>query len=103
MTHHNEPHETNASKRKRVFLRHAQVLSEDKRHSLSEQEKAYETACHKKGVWLEVFCPDDACFIEEERLRVPVSCEDPQAKKSFWLDVFCPENRCEVDTSTGLS
>ena len=103
MTHHNEPHETNTSKSKRVFVSHAQVLSEDKRHSLSEQEKAYETSCQKKGVWLEVFCPDDACFTEEERPRVPVFCEDPKAKKSLWLDVFCPESRCEVDTSTGLS
>jgi hypothetical protein len=103
MTHHNKPHETNTAKRKRVFVTHAQVLSEDQRNTLSAQEKAYETACHKKGVWLEVFCPDDACFREEERVRVPVFCEDPKAKKSLWLDVFCPESSCEVDASTGLS
>ena len=100
MTQHNDTHGTNMSKRKRVFVSDAQVLSEDKRHTLSEEEQAYETACRKRGVWLEVFCPEDACFTEDERVRIPVFCEDPQAKKSLWLDVFCPESRCEVDAST---
>ena len=102
MTHHNQLHETNTTKRKRIFIRHAQLLSEDKRHTLSEQENAYETACQKRGVWLEVFCPEDACFREEERVRVPVYCEDPQAKESLWLDVFCPDSSCEIDESSKL-
>ena len=103
MTHHNQPHETNTTKRKRVFIRHAQLLSEDKRHTLSEQEKAYEAACQKRGVWLEVFCPEDACFSEEEHVRVPVYCEAPQAKESLWLDVFCPDSSCEIDESSKLT
>lgn len=103
MTHHNETHDANTDKRKRVFVSHAQVLPEEKRHTLSEQEKAYETACQKRGVWLEVFCPDDACFTGEEQVRVPVFCEDPKAKKSLWLDVFCPEDSCAVDASSKLT
>jgi hypothetical protein len=103
MTHHNEPHKTNTPNPKRVFVRHAQVLSDDRHHTLSAQEQAYETACQKKGVWLEVFCPDDACFTEEERFRVPVYCEDPKAKKSLWLDVFCPDSSCEADASSKVT
>jgi len=54
------------------------------------------------GVWLELFCPDDACFTEEERVRIPVLCEDPQAGKKSWLDLFCPDGSCEVNEATKL-
>ena len=103
MTHHNETHKANTETRKRVFVSHAQVLPKDKQHTLSEQEKAFETTCESRGVWLEVFCPDDTCFTEEEHVRIPVFCEDPKAKKSLWLDVFCPDSRCEIDESTWLT
>ena len=103
MTHHNEIKTHNTEKQKRVFVKHAQVFSEEKRHTLSAKEKAYEKTCGEKGVWLELFCPDDACFTEEERVRIPVFCEDPQAKKSLWLDLFCPDDSCAVAESTKLS
>ena len=103
MTHHNKSHKGNTETRKRVFVSHAQVLSDEKRKSLSEKEKDFETACEGRGVWLDVFCPDDACFTEEERVRIPVFCEDPKAKKSLWLDIFCPGESCEVSESTKLA
>lgn len=72
MTHHNDTNAHNTKTRKRVFVKYAQVLSEEKRQSLSKKEKDFATACKGKGVWLDVFCPDDACFTEEERVRIPV-------------------------------
>lgn len=59
--------------RKRVFVKHAQVLSDETRHALSEKEKAYEKTCEDRGVWLELFFPDDACFTEVERARTTLS------------------------------
>ncbi len=102
MTHHNETNPPNTQNRKRVFVKHAQVLADGKRQSLSEKEKAFEKTCEDRGVWLELFCPDDACFTEAERVRIPVFCEDPKAKKSLWLDLFCPDDSCEVVQSTKL-
>jgi len=102
MTHHNETNPHNTENRKRIFVKHAQVLADDERRSLSGKEKEYENTCDDRGVWLELFCPDDACFTEAERVRIPVFCEDPKAKKSLWLDLFCPDDSCEVVQSTNL-
>lgn len=79
------------------------MLSEDQRGELSEQEQAFEKSCQNRGVYLELFCPDDACLMEEERLSIPVFCEDPKEKKSVFLDLFCPGDSCEVVESTRLS
>jgi hypothetical protein len=65
MAHHNETHKANTETRKRVFVSHAQVLPKDKHHTLSEQEKAFEATCESRGVWLDVFCPDSSCEIDE--------------------------------------
>jgi hypothetical protein len=97
--------DTNTTKtetRKRVFVTHAEVLSNKQRESLTEKEKAFERTCQERGVWLEIFCPDDACFTEEERVQIPVFCEDPEAKKKLWLNLFCPGDSCEVDEATDL-
>lgn len=57
-------------------------------------------ADHKKSKWLTVFCPDDACLTEEERISLP----EPEAveKRTVWLEIFCPENSCEVTSPTQL-
>ena len=70
--------------------------------SLSEKEKTFAKECKDKGVWLELFCPDDACFVEEERIKLPVFCEHPEHDHSLWLDIFCPGGSCEVTDSTKL-
>ena len=101
-----QPHETHTTKEmetpKRVFVSHARVLSEEQRGALSEQEQRFEKSCQDRGVWLELFCPDDACLTEEERFSVPVFCENPKVKKSVFLELFCPEDSCEVVESTRL-
>ena len=102
MTHHNKTHSKRAETPKRVFVSRARVLSEDQRGELSEQEQAFEKSCQDRGVWLELFCPDDACLTEGERFSVPVFCEDPKVKKSVFLELFCPNDSCEVVESTRL-
>ena len=88
--------------RKRVFVTHARVLSEAQRQQLTEKEKAFEATCRERGVWLELFCPDDACFSEEERFHIPVFCEDPKAGKKLWLNLFCPAGSCEITSPIQL-
>jgi hypothetical protein len=56
-------------------------------------------ADNKKSKWLKVFCPEDACLAEEERIDLPVS---EAQRHSEWLEIFCPEESCEVITPTQL-
>ena len=102
MTHHDETHTKRDETPRRVFVSGARVLPEEKHGELSEQERAAEKSCQNRGVWLELFCPDDACLTEAERFSIPVFCEDPKMKKSMMLELFCPENSCEVVTPTRL-
>jgi hypothetical protein len=102
MTHHNETQSKGAETPKRVFVSRAQVLPEAQRDTLSEQEQTFEKSCQERGVWLELFCPDDACLTEEERFSIPVFCQDPKVKKNVLLEIFCPEESCEVVESTRL-
>lgn len=57
-------------------------------------------ADNKKSKWLKVFCPEDACLAEEERIDLPASAEAEE--HSEWLEIFCPEQSCEVITPTQL-
>ena len=57
-------------------------------------------ADHKKSKWLKVFCPEDACLAEEERVSLPVSEETEE--HSEWLEVFCPQDTCEINSPTQL-
>jgi hypothetical protein len=102
MTHHNETPSNTADTPKRVFVTHARVLPQEKLGTLSDQEKAFEKSCSDRGVWLEIFCPDDACMTEEERISLPVFCEDPHVKKTVALELFCPGDSCEVVEPTKL-
>jgi hypothetical protein len=92
---HTQPSENETSKK--VFVTSANVLSEEQRQSLTDEEKAFEASCTSRGVWLELFCPNDACFTEEERVNIPVFCEDPNVGNKLWLELFCPNGSCEVN------
>lgn len=100
-----ENNKTNSSEKetsKIVFVTHAQVLSDEQHQKLSDEEKAFEATCKDRGVWLELFCPDDACFTEAERVNIPVFCTDPNAGKKLWLKLFCPSGNCEVTQASQL-
>jgi hypothetical protein len=102
MEHPHNPLSSTPETRKRVFVTGARVLSEDQRRTLTEKEKTFEAACRQRGVWLEIFCPDDQCFTEEERVDVPVFCEDPRAANKLWLKLFCPDGKCEITSADQL-
>jgi adenylate cyclase len=102
MVHHDKAKISKTEIRKRVFVSHAKVLSDEQRQSLTEKEKAFEATCKDRGVRLELFCPDDACFTEEEHVQIPIFCEDPKVEKKLWLNLFCPGGSCEIDEATRL-
>jgi hypothetical protein len=103
MAENNKIQSSEKETRKRVFVANAKVLSEEQRGALSQVEKAFEDSCEDRGVWLELFCPDDACFSEEERIGVPVFCKEPDAGKNLWLKVFCPDGSCEITSPAQLA
>jgi len=87
---------------RRIFFPKARVLSQDELGSLSEKEKEFAKECKDRGIWLELFCPDDACFAEEERIKLPVFCEHSDHKHNLWIDIFCPGGSCEVTDASKL-
>jgi hypothetical protein len=87
---------------RRIFLPKAHALSQDELGTLSEKEKTFAKECKDRGIWLELFCPDDACLAEEERINLPVFCENPDHDHSLWIDIFCPGGSCEVSEASKL-
>lgn len=103
MVENNKSHSPEKETRKRVFVANAKVLSEDQRGTLSQEEQAFEDSCEDRGVWLELFCPDDACLSQEERIGIQVFCKDPDAGKNLWFKIFCPDGSCEITSPTQLT
>lgn len=58
--------------------------------------------CEPKDTWLEVFCPDDNCLLEEERIKLKPFCDDSEEKHDLWLDTFCPDGNCEITETSRL-
>jgi hypothetical protein len=87
---------------RRILMPKARVLSEKEVGELSDKAKAFAAECKERGLWLEIFCPDDACLLEGERIKLPVFCEHPKHKHSPWLDIFCPGGSCEVNEPSKL-
>ena len=87
---------------KRVFLKNARPLAGQELDTLSDKEREFAQACRERGVWLELFCPDDTCFLEEERLRLPVFCEHAKHDAGTWLEIFCPQGSCEIREASNL-
>lgn len=97
-----DPVKKSADGPRRIFLPKARILSQSELESLSEKETAFAKECKDKGVWLELFCPEDACFTEEERIKLPVFCDHPKHDHSLWIDIFCPGGSCEVHEPSKL-
>lgn len=58
--------------------------------------------CTDRGVWLDVFCPDDRCLREEERIKLVEFCKDYGKKHDLWLEAFCPGGTCEIFEASQL-
>lgn len=87
---------------KKVFLSNARPIPVEELKTLSDKEKEFARDCTDKGVWLELFCPDDSCLTKEERIKLVSFCEDSTNNKDLWLKVFCPDDTCEAVESTKL-
>jgi len=94
--------EKEATSPKKVFFPKARALSNEEINTLSAEEKAFAKECQDRGVWLEIFCPDDNCLLEEERMKLPVFCKDSKNRQDLWLEIFCPDNSCELSGPTQL-
>jgi hypothetical protein len=57
-------------------------------------------ADRKEDKWLNVFCPEDACLTDEERIARPTSSKTTE--HSEWLELFCPQESCEITSPTQL-
>ena len=88
--------------RRKVFFPDTRTLSSDEVAALSDNEKAFAGECRDRGVWLEIFCPDDNCLAEAERVKLPLFCENSGGRKDLWLEVFCPADSCEVSGPSQL-
>ena len=61
-----------------------------------------ERRCEPRGIWLQVFCPDDSCLLEEERIKLRSFCDDSGEKHDLWLDTFCPDGNCDISETSRL-
>ena len=59
--------------------------------------------CEDRGAWLDTFCPEDRCLLEEERVKLVDFCEDSAEMHDLWLDFFCPRGSCEILEASQLS
>jgi hypothetical protein len=87
-----------SSARLRVFLDDARVLTQEEIRGLpAEKQKA---ASGKKGIWVEVTCPDDACSVDGSKITIPAHGVGKSETKGVWLSLFCPENQCELEQAS---
>ena len=102
MTHDNNTNAFENGSHQKNFETDARMLSDEKRQLLTDKGDGFETDCRDRGTWLGLFCPDDVCLRDEERINIPVFCSNPEAVKDPWLDTFCPDSRCEISEATNL-
>lgn len=86
----NDISEKNTAMRNKPFLPSAGALSAEEFKIYSDED------CEGRGLWLDVFCPEDRCLREEERIKLIDFCEDAEEKPDLWLETFCPESSCEI-------
>jgi hypothetical protein len=86
----------------KFFFPDARVLSEEEIAALPAEKKQSVETDAKKGVWLEVFCPDASCVRADGRISIPAEGIESAEKKGVWLNLFCPEGSCELREGTDL-
>jgi hypothetical protein len=52
--------------------------------------------------WLDMFCPDESCLTEEERIMLASPSADKSNDKRSLLDLFCPHGSCEITSASQL-
>ena len=90
------------SSRFRFFLPDARVLEKEETSNLPPQKLAAAENADRKGLWLEIACPDESCIDDDGNITIPAKGTDPSENKGIFLNLFCPEDSCEVVQSTDL-
>ncbi len=86
--------------RLKVFIEDARLLSEAEQAGLPMEKR--QAVSGKKGIWIEVSCPEGACSLERDKITLPAGGVVPKEAKGIWLSLFCPENECLIEQSTDL-
>jgi hypothetical protein len=90
------------SSRFRFFLPDARVLEKEEISNLPPQKLAAAQSADRKGLWLEIACPDESCIDDDGNITIPAKGVDTSDQKGLFLNLFCPEDSCEVVQSTDL-
>jgi hypothetical protein len=85
-----------------TILRNRAPLSSVGALSVEELNAFSDNNCEERGAWLDVFCPEDRCLLEEERIRLVDFCEESSENLHLWHDVFCPRGSCEIFEASQL-
>ncbi len=84
------------------YFPEARVLSNAEVAGLPPEKKQAADNTGKRGIWLEIDCPDQACVSTEGKITIPAAGIEPKSHKGIWLNVFCPNDSCELHESTDL-
>ena len=91
-----------SSTRFTFFFPDARVLSEAEISVLPQEKKQAVETDQKKGVWLEIHCPDASCVRDDGRISIPAEGIESVENKGVWLNLFCPEGSCELEEGSSL-
>jgi hypothetical protein len=86
----------------KFYLPEARVLTQAEIDEISPETKQATGSDNRKGIWLEIYCPDAACMGDDGRITIPAVGHDSAEKKGTWLNIFCPEGSCELAEITDL-
>jgi hypothetical protein len=80
----------------------ARVLSNAEVADLPAEKKQAAESTGKRGIWLEIDCPDQSCVNSDGNVTIPAARTEAAEKKGVWLNVFCPNDSCEMNENTAL-
>ena len=103
MDRYNTNVEKETVSRKEVSSAKAEVQTGKDLDKLSVNGRIISEECQRRGLWLELFCPDDNCLLEAERIKLINFCEDSEDRHDHWLEVFCPDGSCEISEPSQLT
>jgi hypothetical protein len=83
------------------FFPGARILSEQEAASLPDEKKQAAAAAGRKGVWVEIDCPEGSC-IEDGKITVPAAGAAGAEGKGYWMNLFCPEDSCKISEGSAL-
>jgi hypothetical protein len=83
------------------FLPDARLLGDEEIARLPAEKRQAVQSSGKKGIWLELTCPDPSCRDEKGNITIPTAASDT-GKEGLFLNLFCPDDSCRVDEPTDL-